>query len=320
VAVVNGFPILLAELDQSVARQLAGSPQRLEPLEEQALRLSLLGQMIERRLQLERAEKLGIAASSAEVNKKLSEAQAPYTKEQFQKILKDLKFTEEEYKQELGVSLTIAKLLDREISAKVMIADADLASYYNQHKSEFNLTETRYYFAQILVRNRPGAPLSPVPYPAQNDQQALRKITLVRNRLEAGEDFATLASRYSEDEDSRSNGGQLEPVPESQLRRTDPATRQAILKLRPGGLSSIIRVIDPQTGQGVGYRIISMIKKEPPGQRELTDPAVHQWIRSHLREAEEHVLKAAYHDVLYNGARIHNYYAEQLLERGSKAQ
>jgi len=318
VATVNGFQILRADLDKNLARQQVGS-QKPEPVQEQALRLNLLERMIELQLQLQRADKLSIAAGSDEVNQKLSQASAPYTKEEFEKRLKEGGFTKEEYKQELSRSLTVEKLLDHEVSSKVTIADADIAGYYNQHKSEFNLTETRYYFAQIFISNAPGTQPSPIFGKAQNDQQARRKIALVRNRLDTGEDFETLAARYSEDADTRNNGGRLEPVPESELRRTDPATRQAILKLKPGESSAIITVIDPETRQRAGYRIISMIKKEPPGQRELTDPAVNQWIRNHLREQQEQILKAAYHDALYNGAEIHNYYADEILGRGLKA-
>ena len=54
-------------------------------------------------------------------------------------------------KHDLRRSLTIDKLLNKEINSKITVTDADVANYYNQHKAEFNLIETQYHLAQILV-------------------------------------------------------------------------------------------------------------------------------------------------------------------------
>jgi peptidyl-prolyl cis-trans isomerase SurA len=61
------------------------------------------------------------------------------------------------------------------------------------------------------------------------------------------------------------------------------------------------------------------VGKEAAGQRELSDPGVQQWIRNQLRNQREQILKAAYDEVLHDGADIRNYYAEQILkESGQK--
>ena len=104
------------------------------------------------------------------------------------------------------------------------------------------------------------------------------------------------------------------PVPESQLKNTDPATRDAVLKLKPGQYSNIIPMVNPESRQPVGYRIVKLIGKEAAGQRDLNDPAVQQWIRNQLRTQREQLLRAAYDEVLRNKAEIHNYYAENILK------
>lgn len=318
-AKVNGYKILRSEVDKAYNSQTAGSPQKLSPAEDQALRLNLLRQLIDVRLQLQKAEKLGIVATDDEVDSKFNQAKAPYTKEEFEKRLKEIGLTEEDSKQEIRHSLTIEKLMNKEIASKVSITDADITNYYNQHKPEFNLVEPRYFLAQIYVSSHPGPQPSQVADKAGNDSQARRKIEMIRNRLDSGEDFASLANKYSEDPDTARNGGELQPAPESFLKNLDPANRDAVQKLKPGQYSGILPAINPQTRQQDGYRIIRLIAKEAAGQRELNDPAVQQWIRNQLRNSREQILRAAYDEVLHDGADVRNYYAEQILkESGQK--
>ena len=51
---------------------------------------------------------------------------------------------------------------------------------------------------------------------------------MIVNRLDSGDDFATLAMNYSEDTETASNGGDLGFAPESSLHDTDPGTRDAV--------------------------------------------------------------------------------------------
>lgn len=316
-AKVNGYKILRSEVDKAYNSQTAGAPQKLSSLEDQALRLNILRQLIDIRLQLQKAEKLGIVATDDEIESKLNQAKAPYTTEEFQKQLKNLGLTEDDYKQQIRRNLTIDKLLNKEIASKVTITDGDIQNYYSQNKTQFNLIEPRYLLAHIFVTNQPGQATG-IPDKAQNDAQALKKIQIAHNRLESGEDFAAVASRYSEDPDTRNNGGELGLTPESQLKRTDAATRDAVLKLKPGQYSNPIAVIDPNVHQQIGYRIIKLVGKEVAGQRELSDPGVQQWIRSQLRTQREQILKAAYDEVLHDGADIRNYYAEDILKQSGQ--
>jgi peptidyl-prolyl cis-trans isomerase SurA len=303
-AKVNSYKVHRAEVDKVYNGQLAGSPQKPTAAEEEALRLNILLQIIDLQLHLQQAEKLGVVATDDEVEGKLSQAKAPYTKEEFEKMLKDQSVTEADYKQEIRRKITVDKLLNKEIASKVSISDGDIQRYYEQHKADFNLIEPRYFLAHIQVNQ--GADASA--------EQAHKKIQMVYNRLESGEDFATLASRYSEDPNTARSGGELNALPESQLKNTDPATRDAILKLKPGQYSPVIALVNPNTHQPAAYRIVKLIGKEAAGQRDLNDPAVQQWIRNQLKTQREQVLRAAYDEVLRDKAEVQNYYAEQILK------
>lgn len=311
-AKVNGYKVLRSEVDKLYTSQIGNSPQKLTAEEEEAARLSILGSIIDIQLHLQKAEKLGIVATDDEVDTKFNQTKAPYSNEEFQKILKERGFTEAEYKQQLRNNITRDKLLNKEFGSKVTISDSDIQNYYNDHKAQFNLIEPQYYLAHILLfpRVAPGASQAAR---AEADAQAKKNLQTIYNRLESGEDFASLASKYSEDQNTAQTGGELQPVPESGLKALDAATRDGVLKLRAGQYTGILASFNEARQQN-GYHIVKLIRKEPQGQRELSDQAVQQWIRNQLRGQREQLLRAAYDEALHDNAEIHNYYAEQIVK------
>ncbi len=87
-ATVNGRPIYYAEVDKAYKTQF---PDRVEGENEdqvQLRRLEILRQLIDNELMLQRAEKAGLVATDADVDARLNEMKAPYTKEEFDKQLK----------------------------------------------------------------------------------------------------------------------------------------------------------------------------------------------------------------------------------------
>ncbi len=312
-AKVNGYKIQRSELDKALAKQTAGTPQKLTSEQEENLRLQILQQLITIQLYLQKAEKLGVVATDDEIETKLSQAKAPYTKEEFAKKLQEAGTNEDDFKQDIRRQLTIEKLLNKEIGSKVTISDSDIQNYYNEHKPQFNVIEPQYHLAHIYVSSLPNAPAG-IPGKAQNDAQAHEKIKMIYNRLESGESFADVAAKYSEDQDTARSGGELGPTPESQLKNTDPATRDAVLKLKPNQFTDIIPVINPATQKVLGYRIVKLLGKEAAGQRDVSDPEVQQFIRTQLRNQREQFLRAAYDESLRDNAEIHNYFVDQILK------
>ena len=316
-ASVDGRKILRTDVEKYYLNQTAGSDQPQSPVGEQAtsLRLSILRELIDNEIVMRRAEKLGLLATDEEVDREVNKVKAPYTQEQFDQKLKDKKITLDDFRRDLRRSLTVDKVLNKEVTSKINITDQDVSDYYNAHKGEFNLIEPQYHLAQIYV--------SPLPNPqvhnlkndkAQNEADARKKIQMLSNRLDSGDDFATLAMNYSEDSETSANGGDLGFTPESALQRTDPTTREVVMKLKPGQYSPVITVADPVSKRIVGFRVVRLVAKEPAGQREYSDPRVQQAIRSQLRDRREQLLKAAYYEVLRDGAKVDNYYADEILK------
>lgn len=314
-ATVDGRKIFRSDVDKYYENNVASAQQAPTGEQATALRLNILHQMIDDEILMRRAEKLGLLATDEEVDRKYNEFKAPYTQEEFDQRLKDKKITLADFKRDIRRSITVDKVLNKEVSSKINITDQDITDYYNAHKGEFNLIEPQYHLAQIMV--------TPVPNPqahnqndkAQNEGDARKKIQMIANRLDSGDDFATLAMKYSEDPETSGNGGDLGTVPESSLKNTDPQTRDSVMRLKPGQYSTIISVVNPATKQTLGFRIVKLVSKEPAGQRELGDPRVQQAIRSQLHDRREQLLKAAYYEVLRDSAKVENYYAKQVLDR-----
>jgi peptidyl-prolyl cis-trans isomerase SurA len=314
-ATVDGRKIYRADLEKQYENQTAGSQQ--QPVGEQAtsLRLSILHQLVDYEILMRRAEKLGLLATDDEVERKLNEIKSPYTKEEFEARMKERKLTLDDFKRDLRRQLTVEKVLNKEVTSKINVTDQDITNYYNAHKSEFNLVEPQYHLAQIFVTTAPNPQVHNLKNDkAQNEADARKKIQMITNRLDSGDEFSTLAMDYSEDPEASGNGGDLGFAPESSLKNTDPTTRDAVIKLKPGQYSPIITVINPMTKQLLGFRIVKLIAKEPAGQRELSDPRVLESIRSQLRDRREQLLKAAYYEVRRDEAKVENYYAEKVLE------
>ena len=314
-AIVDGRKIPRADVEKYYANQTAGSDQ--QPVGEQAtsLRLSILRELIDNEILMGRADKLGLLATDDEVERKLNELKSPYTKEEFEARLKQKKVTVDDFKRDLRRSLTVDKVLNKEVTSKINISDQDITDYYNAHKSEFNLIEPQYHLAHIWVTTVPNPQVHNLKNDkAQNEADARKKIQTIANRLDSGDDFGTLAMNLSEDTETSGNGGDLGFAPESSLRNSDPTTRDTVTKMKPGQYSPVISVVNPMTKQFAGFRIVKLVAKEPAGQRELADPRVQQAIRAQLRDRREQLLKAAYYEVLRDQAKVQNFLAEKVLE------
>lgn len=314
---VNGRKITRTEVQKYFDNQTAEAPQKPSSEQAESLRLSILKELIDNEILMQRAEKLGLLATDEEVNAKLTEIKAPYTQEDFDRKLRDRNLTIDDFKRDLRRSLTVDKVLNKEVTSKINVSDQDITNYYNEHKAEFNLIEPQYHLAQILVTVQPNPQVKTL-NKATNEVEARKKIQMIANRLDSGEDFASVAMNYSEQPETSQNGGDLGFIPESSL-KGDKMAYDAINKLKPGQFTGILPVGDPNSHQIYGYRIVRLLGKEPAGQRQLNDPRVQQAIREQLRDRREQLLKAAYYETIRDAAKVENLYAEEILkEAGAK--
>ena len=88
VAMVNGKPIMRADMERLYKTNLGESKQ--EPPKDQAdnVRLNIVREQIDEEIVDQRAAKLNLTATDDEVETKLAEMKAPYTQEEFEQRLK----------------------------------------------------------------------------------------------------------------------------------------------------------------------------------------------------------------------------------------
>ena len=184
-ATVDGRKIFRSDVDKYYDNQIASAQQA--PVGEQAtiLRLNILRQLIDDEIVMHRAEKLGLLATEEEADRKLNEIKSPYTQEEFDQRLKEKKITLDDFKRDIRRSITVEKVMNKEVSSKINVTDQDVATYFNAHKAEFNLIEPQYHLAQIFVTPAPNPQVHNQNNKAQNEADARKKVQMINNRQTA---------------------------------------------------------------------------------------------------------------------------------------
>ncbi len=309
---VNGKEITTAELEkQFQARTTDQQPASAE--EAQDLKLQLLNQMINDQILLEMASQSGLTATDAEVEVKLNELKSQGTEEQFQNMLKQQKMTVNDVKAEMRKNITIDKLVNKEITSKISVSEAEIKAFFDKNRESFNLPEG-YRIAHILVDAGVNPDVNNLKKDdAKTPEEARSKATRVLREIQSGQDFATVARNDSEDPASTPNGGDLSFQPIDAIGNTDPALAAAVKKLKVGETSPVIET-------RFGFHIVKLLEKDPGGQKDLSDPRVSAQVRQVIFNRKDSLYKNAFSESARNNAKINNYFAQRVLESAGKEQ
>jgi peptidyl-prolyl cis-trans isomerase SurA len=304
-ATVNGRPITYADVDKLSQEQSAGAQEK--PGEDQLaiLKLEIVRLLIEGEIMFQRAEKLSLIATDADIDAKLNELKAGYTQEEFQKQLAIRKMSLADLRARIRRDLSVSKLINKEITSHISITDQEITEFYNTNRESFNVPEPRIHLAQIVVTSSADPVRNLNNDNATTEDAALKKIEALEARVKQGEDFFLVARNFSEDPQSAANGGDLGFVPESTL--SDPELRRYLTQLGPGQISRVIRMPGD-------FRLLKVIAREAAGQRQLNDPNVQQRIRETLMNRKDQLLRTAYYEVAKNEANVENYYAQSIVQ------
>ena len=314
VARVNGKDITTAQLEKQFQNRLNGAEQPPSAEEAQDLKLQVLNQLINDQILLEMASTAGLSATDAEVDVKFNEFKNQYTEEKFKDLLKEQKMTIDDIRNELRKSITIDKLVNKEITSKISVTDAEIKNFYEKNKESFNLPES-YHIAHILV--------TPVADPdlrngksddAKSPDEAKQKAARLLKEVQGGRDFATVAKESSEDPSSGPNGGDLTFQALQAIENIDPRLAQAVQKMRPG--ETFPQVIETR----FGFHILKLMEKDAGGQKDLSDPRVQTQVRQVIFNRKDQTLKNAFSEAARNKASVVNYLAERILATAGKSQ
>jgi peptidyl-prolyl cis-trans isomerase SurA len=274
-------------------------------------KLGLLNEMIVQDILVAKAAALDIQVTDNEVENAYLERKKNMPEDAFQKELNTRGLTIEDMKGGLRRELLADKVVEREVNAKVSVADQEITDYFNSHKAQFNLAEPAYRVAQIVVTpvreeqlsNRKG-------HDATSQQAADAKLQMLMTQLQGGADFGELAMDYSEDQQTAGRGGDLGFVPLSQLNQAPPLLRDAVLKTNPGSVSKI--------SSGGAHSLVLVVAKEEAGQRDLSMPSVKDGIMNSIRTQRTSLLRNAYLTAARADASVTNYLARQIVQATGK--
>jgi len=304
-AEVDGQPIYREQVERLYRGRTAQGTDAATPEEAASFKLNVLNELINNQILVMHASHSRITASEAEIDAKVGELKSPYSPEEFQKKLQEQGLDNEALRKQIRENLILTKLINKDIISHINVTDAEIASYYEKNKANFNVTETTYHIAQIQVTPRPDAEVRNLKNDdAKTPAAAEHKIQALYQGLEHGEDFATVAQEYSEDPSTAAGGGDMGFIPASGL---NAALKQVVNSLKVGQVSPIIR-------SSIGFHIFKLLGVEEAGQHTLTDLRVQSAIRQSLRNEKEQLLKAAYIEMLRNRSKVVNHFAEEVVK------
>jgi peptidyl-prolyl cis-trans isomerase SurA len=310
-AVVDGREITRDQVEKAYRRNGNTSP---DLSEEEALtaKLTILNDLIVQDILLAKASTLKLEVPANELDAAYNEAKKNIPDDAFQQELTRRNVTPADMREGLRRELLSRKVIEREVQSKVTVSDQEVRAFFDANKAQFNVPEESYHLAQIVITpqrdpqiaNRTGDD-------ASTPQAAAAKAQMIMQRLKSGASFRDLAMDYSEDPQSAPRGGDLGFIALSKLKQAPPQLRDAVLNKQPGTVTL--------ASENGAHTIVAVVAHEPPGQRDLSLPAVRDGITGTLRGRKEELLRTAYLTAARTDAHVVNYLARRLVESQGKA-
>ncbi|MCI0528468.1 MAG: peptidylprolyl isomerase [Nitrospira sp.] len=209
------------------------------------LAVRVVDQLIQRRLILQEATRLGVAMTDDEVEQQYTRARASFgSQEEFEKKLSEAHTDPQTLRQDIREFMIIQKmdLLQRQ---QIAILEQEITAFFNANKAQ--LLQDRVRARHILVSDSAQA------------QEALHQLKQARS------DFAEVARVYSQDEGTKGKGGELGWLTKGQL---VPEFDKAVFSLKPGEISEPVKT-------QFGYHIIQLEEFQPARRQTLADHREH---------------------------------------------
>lgn len=251
VAVVNDSVILETELNVRMA-PYEGDVEGIDDAKERARRLEKLrSQVLE---ELVNEELIFQAAAEAKIEVTAKEIDAAITdirtnnkldEQQFQQALVAQGYNITAYRADIQRQLTRVKAMNQLVAPKVNVTDDEVKARYDQmvRRSEA-VSAVRLSHIMFALSDRPTE---------QEVTAAKAKAAAAIGRVKAGEDFAEVAKQVSEDEQSKTGGGELGWIERGSL---DPQWESVVFTMEKGEVRG---PVSGPTGLHVFY--VSEIKR-----------------------------------------------------------
>jgi hypothetical protein len=305
-ATVDGREIRRDEVEKVYRASLQDAAAVPTPEESLNTKLGIVEELISQDLLAARAAAAGLEPTPAEIDAAFAERKRGMSDSDFQKRMNERNLTADDVKRAVRRELAAEKLFARDVTGKVVVSDQDVTSFFERNKARFNITETQYRLAQIVVTPTRDPQLrNRLNDDAATPAAAQQKIQMLLSKLRGGSDFAQLAMDYSEDPNTLAQGGDLGFIPVSALQQSSPGLQQVVSKTQPGNVTAAMA--------GNVHMLVMVVSREDPGQRTLDSPSVRDGIRDMLRESRTQTLRSAYVAAARDEAKIVNHLARDVV-------
>jgi len=309
-ATVNGRNVMLGEVERGVSQQTGGKQSQLSQLELAQARLQVLGNLIQREVLFQRAEREKLLPTEDEITGVINQqkTQSGMTSEDFDKGLKEQNITMETLREEARKDLAITKLQDK-YSGKISISDKEVEDFYNNNRQQF-VNARGVALAMIMVDPADNSSQG-IQNDAKSDAEAKLKIDNIYQQLQGKADFATVARAKSEDITTLARGGDVGFASEEDLKNNGfPADLVASMfgSMQVGDYTQPVKF-----NSGKWYIFKLAEKRLQTENLTLESPGVRQQITQGLIKQRKQILDAALLEVAINEAKIVNNLAASML-------
>lgn len=309
-ATVNGRNIMLKEVERALTQQAGPRLTQLSPLDLAQARLTVLGNLIQREVLFQRAEREKLLPTEDEIDGVINQqkTQSGMTSEDFEKALREQNLSMETLREEARKDLAISKLQDK-YSGKVSISDKEVEEFYLNNRQQF-VNARGVALAMIMVDPADNS-VQGVTEDAKNEADAKLKIDNIYQRLQGKADFATVARAKSEDINTLVRGGDVGFATEEDLRNNSFPPELVARFFGPMQVGDYTEPIRFNSGKWYIFKLAE--KRLQTENLTLESPQVRQQITQGLTKSRKDILNAALLEVAMNEAKVINILAANML-------
>jgi len=248
IALVNGSVITQEDFDREMSRvqqQLSNMGKHLNDSQMPKIKKEVLENLINRELLYQESQQKGIKIDEETINEQVMTLKKRFPSEgEFKSALTKANLSEVAIKNQIARGLAIEQLIGTYVTKKATVSDQEIKAFYENHPGLFKQPE-QVRASHILIKVDPKAD-------ELKRAEAQKKIKEIQQKLQKGEDFATLARALSEGP-SKAKGGDLGYFSRGRMVKS---FEEAAFTLKPNEVSDIVET-------KFGYHLIKVIEKRP---------------------------------------------------------
>ena len=209
------------------------------------LKREALENLVTRELLFQESRKRNIKVAPTDIDREIGQLKAQFANEgQFAETMARLKLNEALIREQIAHGLAIRALVNEAVGSKIIVSDDEIGTYFERHKETFT-QPPQVHLSHILIAVDPA-------WKSEQKKVAADKTAKLRELLVEGEDFARLAARDSDDNQSKEQGGDIGWFSPGQLVAD---LEKKVETLKVGEVSPVIE-------DRFGFQIIKVVERK----------------------------------------------------------